>query len=304
MPILKPFNNTSSNNISTKGEPMSLHKNYRIRTVGDANIPALGLGTWQSTGKDCVEVVSQALQLGYEHIDTAQAYDNEVQVGQGIKQSGVARDKFFLTTKIFPDDLKFEPEKLKAAAERSLENLGTDYVDLLLLHWPDERVPLSETMPALCELQKQGLTRNIGVSNFTIDYLLEAQKHADLPIAVNQVEFHPFIKQQTLQTFMNNHHIPLEAYSPLARGDVFDDKTIKEIADKHNITPAQVSLAWILSDNQRIAIPKTSNPEHLQGNLDAAQVTLDKDDIEKINKLAKSEGRKVEHPDYTPEWDD
>ena len=283
---------------------MNLHKSYHIRTVGNANIPALGLGTWQSTGQDCIEVVSQALQMGYEHIDTAQAYDNEIQVGQGIKQSGVARDKFFLTTKIFPDDLKFQPEKLKAAAQRSLENLDTDYVDLLLLHWPDERVPLSETMPALCELQKQGLTRHIGVSNFTIQHLLAAQKYADLPIAVNQVEFHPFIKQHTLQSFMHNHHIPLEAYSPLARGDVFDNETIKQIAEKYNITPAQVSLAWILSDKQRIAIPKPSNPDHLQGNLDAASVTLDTQDIEQINKLAKASGRKVEHPDYTPDWDD
>ncbi len=133
-------------------------KNYNIRTAGQANIPVLGLGTWQSTGQDCIDIVSQALKMGYEHIDTAQAYGNETEVGEGIKQSGVARDKFFLTTKIFPDDMKFEPEKLKAAAKRSLKDLDTDYVDLLLLHWPDDRVPLSKTIPALCELQKQGVT--------------------------------------------------------------------------------------------------------------------------------------------------
>ena len=279
-------------------------KTYNIRTAGQANIPVLGLGTWQSTGQDCIDVVSQGLKMGYEHIDTAQAYDNEKEVGKGIKQSGVARDKFFLTTKIFPDDMKFEPEKLIAAAKRSLENLDTDYVDLLLLHWPDDRVPLSETIPALCELQKQGLTRNIGVSNFNIANIIEAKRYADVPIAVNQVEFHPFIKQNTLQTFLNNHHILLEAYSPLARGDVFDNKIIKDIADKHGITPAQVSLAWILSDKQRIAIPKTSNPEHLQGNLDAVKVTLNADELEKIGSLARSDGRKIKHPDYSPEWDD
>ena len=279
-------------------------KTYNIRTAGQANIPVLGLGTWQSTGQDCIDVVSQGLKMGYEHIDTAQAYDNEKEVGKGIKQSGVARDKFFLTTKIFPDDMKFEPEKLIAAAKRSLENLDTDYVDLLLLHWPDDRVPLSETIPALCELQKQGLTRNIGVSNFNITNIIEAKRYADVPIAVNQVEFHPFIKQNTLQTFLNNHHILLEAYSPLARGDVFDNKIIKDIADKHGITPAQVSLAWILSDKQRIAIPKTSNPEHLQGNLDAIKVELSADELEKIGSLARSDGRKIKHPDYSPEWDD
>lgn len=279
-------------------------KTYNIRTAGQANIPVLGLGTWQSTGQDCIDVVSQGLKMGYEHIDTAQAYDNEKEVGQGIKQSGVARDKFFLTTKIFPDDLKFQPEKLMAAAKRSLENLDTDYVDLLLLHWPDDRVPLSETIPALCELQKQGLTRHIGVSNFNIANLTEAKKHADVPIVVNQVEFHPFIKQQTLQTFLNNHHILLEAYSPLARGDVFDNEIIKKIADKHGITPAQVSLAWILSDKDRVAIPKTSNPDHLQGNLDAIDVKLSADELEQIGGLARSDGRKIEHPDYTPEWDD
>lgn len=279
-------------------------KTYNIRTAGQANIPVLGLGTWQSTGQDCVDVVSQALKMGYEHIDTAQAYGNEKEVGQGIKQSGVSRDKFFLTTKIFPDDMKFEPEKLIAAAKRSLADLDTDYVDLLLLHWPDDRVPLSETIPALCELQKQGLTRHIGVSNFNIANIIEAEKYADVPIVVNQVEFHPFIKQKTLQTFLNNHHILLEAYSPLARGDVFDNEIIKEIADKHNVTPAQISLAWILSDKHRIAIPKTANPDHLQGNLDAINVQLSADEIEKINGLARADGRKIKHPDYSPEWDD
>ena len=279
-------------------------KTYNIRTAGQANIPVLGLGTWQSTGQDCIDVVSQALKMGYEHIDTAQAYSNEKEVGQGIKQSGVARDKFFLTTKIFPDDMKFEPEKLIAAAKRSLDNLDTDYVDLLLLHWPDDRVPLSETIPALCELQKQGLTRHIGVSNFNIANIIEAEKYTDVPIVVNQVEFHPFIKQQTLQTFLNNHHILLEAYSPLARGDVFDNDIIKEIAERHSITPAQVSLAWILSDKRRIAIPKTANPEHLQGNLDAINVQLSADEIEKISRLARADGRKIKHPDYSPKWDD
>ena len=279
-------------------------KTYNIRTAGQANIPVLGLGTWQSTGQDCIDVVSQGLKMGYEHIDTAQAYGNEKEVGQGIKQSGIARDKFFLTTKIFPDDMKFEPEKLIAAAKRSLDNLDTDYVDLLLLHWPDDRVPLSETIPALCELQKRGLTRHIGVSNFNIANIIEAEKYADVPIVVNQVEFHPFIKQQTLQTFLNNHHILLEAYSPLARGDVFDNDIIKEIAERHSITPAQVSLAWILSDKHRIAIPKTANPEHLQGNLDAINVQLNADDIEKISSLARADGRKIKHPDYSPEWDD
>ena len=278
-------------------------KTYNIRTAGQANIPVLGLGTWQSTGQDCVDVISQALKMGYEHIDTAQAYGNEKEVGQGIKQSGVSRDKFFLTTKIFPDDMKFEPEKLIAAAKRSLADLDTDYVDLLLLHWPDDRVPLSETIPALCELQKQGLTRHIGVSNFNIANIIEAEKYADVPIVVNQVEFHPFIKQKTLQTFLNNHHILLEAYSPLARGDVFDNEIIKEIADKHNVTPAQISLAWILADKHRIAIPKTSNPDHLQGNLDAIKVQLSADDIEKISSLARADGRKIKHPDYSPEWD-
>ena len=280
------------------------NKTYNIRTAGEANIPVLGLGTWQSTGDDCVEVVSKALQMGYEHIDTAQAYDNEKQVGEGIKKSGVARDKFFLTTKIFPDDLKFQPEKLKEAAKRSLENLDTDYVDLLLLHWPDDRVPLSETIPALCELQKQGLTKHIGVSNFNIEQIIEAKKYADVPLVVNQVEFHPFIKQSTLQSFLNNHHILLEAYSPLARGDVFDNEIMKEIADKHGVNPAQISIAWILSDKDRVAIPKTSNPDHLQGNLDAAKITLSDEDIQKINTLASSDGRKIEHPDYSPEWDD
>ena len=280
------------------------HKTYHARTVGDARIPALGLGTWQNTGQNCVDVVKTALQMGYEHIDTAQAYGNEEQVGKGLAQSGVSRDAYFLTTKIFPDDLKFKPEKLVEATHKSLDNLGVDYLDLLLLHWPDERVPLSETMPALSELQKQGLTRHIGVSNFTIDWLIEAQRYASVPIATNQVEFHPFINQRTLRIFMENRHIPLTAYSPLARGEVFKNDTIKAIADKHGITPAQVSLAYILADKNRIAIPKTSTIDHLQGNLDALNVTLEADDIAKIDGLVRQDGRKIEHPDYKPEWDD
>ena len=280
------------------------HKTYHARTVGDARIPALGLGTWQNTGQNCVDVVKTALQMGYEHIDTAQAYGNEEQVGKGLAQSGVSRDAYFLTTKIFPDDLKFKPEKLVEATHKSLDNLGVDYLDLLLLHWPDERVPLSETMPALSELQKQGLTRHIGVSNFTIDWLIEAQRYASVPIATNQVEFHPFINQRTLRIFMENRHIPLTAYSPLARGEVFKNDTIKAITDKHSITPAQVSLAYILADKNRIAIPKTSTIDHLQGNLDALNVTLEADDIAKIDGLVRQDGRKVEHPDYKPEWDD
>ncbi len=142
------------------------------------------------------------------------------------------------------------------------------------------------------------------MSNFNIANIIEAKKYADVPIVVNQVEFHPFIKQNTLQTFLYNHHILLEAYSPLARGDVFDNEVIKEIADKHSVTPAQISLAWILSDKNRIAIPKTSNPDHLQGNLDAINLQLSTDELEKIASLARSDGRKIEHPDYSPKWDD
>lgn len=280
------------------------NKNYLTRTVGRAQIPALGFGTWQLTGNDCVEMVTQALQTGYEHIDTAQAYNNEVQVGEGIKKSGVSRDRFFLTTKIFPENLCFKPDNLIKSVHESLDKLDVDYVDLLLLHWPDARVPISETMPALAEMQHQGLTRNIGVSNFTINLLLEAQKYSDVPIAVNQVEFHPFIRQKTLQTFLYNHHIPLTAYSPLACGDVFKNDTLKAIADKHNINPAQVSLAWILSDKNRIAIPKTSTPAHLKSNFDALQIQLDQEDIEAINNLAGPNGRMTELPGYTPEWDD
>lgn len=176
-------------------------KTYHSRTAGDAGIPVLGLGTWQSTGQDCIDVVSQGLQMGYEHIDTAQAYSNEKEVGQGIKKSGVARDTFFLTTKIFPDDLKFQPEKLIAAAKRSLENLDTDYVDLLLLHWPDDRVPLSETLPALCELQKQGLTRHIGVSNFNIAHLIEAKNMQMCPLSSIKWSFTPLLNKIPCRLF-------------------------------------------------------------------------------------------------------
>lgn len=283
---------------------MIFFKSYQTRTAGIANIPVLGLGTWQLLKEDCVNTVRAALNMGYEHIDTAQAYQNEAQVGAGIKQSGVSRDRFFLTTKIFPDDWRFEPENMAASVHTSLERLGVDYVDLLLLHWPDKRVPLSRTLPALCALQKKGLTRHIGVSNFTIDLLIEAQKHADVPLACNQVELHPFIRQRNLQTFMHNRHLPLVAYSPLARGRVFKNDTLIAIANKHNATPAQVALAWILADKTRIAIPKTSTLAHLRSNLAALNLSLDEDDVAKINALAHADGRIIEYRRYMPEWDD
>ncbi|CAM4074802.1 aldo/keto reductase [Palleronia rufa] len=272
-----------------------------VTTIGPAAIPSLGLGTFQMDSGKTAELVRAALAEGYRHIDTAQAYGNEAEVGQGIRDADVPRDQVFLTTKILPEN--HAADAFRAAAEESLERLGTGHIDLLLLHWPSREVPLSETLPVLDALIDEGKVRFGGVSNFTVALLEEASGILSHPIAANQVEMHPFIPQQTLLAGMERLGIPVEAYSPLARGQVMDDATLAEIAEAHDASAAQVSVAWILAKGG-IAIPKTSTPGRLADNLASAELSLTEDEIARIDALARPDGRIISPDGMAPDWDD
>jgi diketogulonate reductase-like aldo/keto reductase len=268
-------------------------------TAGGVEIPVLGFGTWMIAGQACAAMVEHALKLGYRHLDTASAYDNEREVGQGLKASGVARSEIFLTTKIWND--AHRSGDLQRAAEASLARLGVDHLDLLLIHWPVPDVPLAETMGALNEVRDRGLTRAIGVSNFPSSMVEEAVKASRAPLATDQVEYHPFLDQTRLSETLRAHDIALTAYSPLARGRAPRDPQIQEIARRHGKTPGQIILRWILQQGM-IAIPKTSNPTRAKENLQVFDFELDASEMTQICALARPDGRVID-PSFAPAWD-
>lgn len=258
------------------------------------SMPTLGLGTWQLEGDEARRMVRAAVDAGYRHVDTAQGYGNERAVGQGIRDSGVARSEIFLTTKV--DNDRHEPADLVASVEQSLERLATDHVDLLLLHWPTNWARIAATLSTMAQVQASGLAHHIGVSNFTVEQLGEVSDVA--PLEVLQVECHPYLQQRELRSWCVQHDWAFTAYSPIARGDVIDDATIRSIADAHDTDPAAITLAWLLSKPQVTAIPKTSSEEHLAANLSALEIRLSDDEIERIDAL--DEGRRLIDPDSAP----
>ncbi len=265
-----------------------------------ARIPALGLGTWQLRDRECADVVAEGLRIGYRHLDTAQMYGNEREVGEGLRASGVARDDVFLTTKIMPDQLA--GGVLERAAEERLRHLGVERVDLLLIHWPSPDVPLPETIAALNRVARDGLTRHIGVSNFNSSLVEQAVALSDAPIVVNQVEYHPYLDQSRLMATCRKHGLALTAYCPVARGRVFDDPAIGAIAIRHGRTAAQVTLRWLVQQDGVIAIPKTATPSRLKENLSIFDFELSDDEMTKISRLAEPNGRVV-NAIWAPQWD-
>jgi 2,5-diketo-D-gluconate reductase B len=265
-------------------------------TVRGVTVPRLGFGTWQVTGEECVDAVRNALDLGYRHLDTARAYGNEAEVGRGIAESGLAREEIFVTTKVWMDD--FAPGRLRASAEASLSDLGLDRVDLLLLHWPSEEVPLEDTLAALTEVQQDGLTTLIGVSNFPAGLLYQALDYA--PIANNQVEFHPFLGQEELLDVAANHDVFITAYSPLAHGRVAEDPALQEIAAEHGKSPGQVALRWLLDQPRVAVIPKASSAQRRAENLDVFDFELSDKEHRKIARLPKDQ--RGSDPAWAPDW--
>ncbi|WP_076427097.1 aldo/keto reductase [Haladaptatus litoreus] len=260
-------------------------------------IPKLGLGTWQNTdGEDCAHSVKYALDLGYEHIDTAQAYDNEEYVGEGIEESSVDREDFFLATKVWIDNL--EHDDVLETTQNSLDKLGTDYVDLLYVHWPAREYDPEETLAAFDQLYDEGKIEHVGVSNFEPEHLDEAQEILDAPVFANQVEMHPLLQQDELHEYAVENDVQLVAYSPLARGEVFDVPELNEIAEKHGASEAQVSLAWLTQKENVAVIPKATGEDHIEDNFAALDLELDDEDVAKIDGIDRT-SREVD-PDFAP----
>ena len=255
--------------------------NHTVEVQGVA-VPALGFGTWQITGPEAADHVRDALEMGYRQIDTARAYHNEREVGRGIAESGVPREEVFLTTKV-PEE-QAEPDAVMASAEASLRDLGTDYVDLLLLHWPNPRVPLEDTLGAMAALAEDGRARRIGVSNFPPDLLEQALELA--PVFCDQVEYHPFTDQRALLELCRERDVLLTAYSPLARGRVARDRTLRQIGERHGKSPGQVALRWLLDQPGVSPIPKASSRQRRAENLDVFDFELTDDDRAAIDALA------------------
>jgi 2,5-diketo-D-gluconate reductase B len=265
--------------------------------VQGVRVPALGFGTWQITGRDAEEAVRDALEIGYRHIDTARAYENEAEVGAGIRGSGVDRAEIFLTTKVPPGD--FEPDVLRADAEDSLRRLGTDYLDLLLLHWPDPDTPLERTLGAMVELRDEGKIRRLGVSNFPAGMLAKALELA--PVFTDQVEYHPFLDQSRLLERARARDVLVTAYSPLARGRVTRDPTLNEIGEAHGKSAGQVALRWLLDQPLVSPIPKASSHERRVENFEFFDFELSDEERARIDALPKDV--RTADPPWAPDWD-
>jgi diketogulonate reductase-like aldo/keto reductase len=266
-----------------------------------ARIPLVGLGTWELKGRACARVVEQALRLGYRHIDTAQMYDNEREVGEGLRASGVRRSDVTVTTKIWPS--YFSPPEIERATKECLARLRLSEVDLLLLHWPNPQVPLAETIGALCKVKRSGLARHIGVSNFNTRLLAEANQVTTEPLVCNQVEMHPFLDQSKVRAACKQYGMAVIAYSPIAKGSVRHDAVLGSIARAHAKSPAQVSLRFLVQQGIPV-IPRTSKLERLSENLDVFDFALTAGEMAKIQALASPDGRLLDFAySGTPQWD-
>ncbi|HZB89818.1 MAG TPA: aldo/keto reductase [Stellaceae bacterium] len=267
--------------------------------VKGARVPALGFGTWQLSGRGCAQAVHHALELGYRHIDTAQMYGNETEVGRAIRDSGIARGDIFLTTKVAPGSLA-APALRRSVAE-SLKRLGVEQVDLLLIHWPTGEAPLGETLGALAALRREGKTRFIGVSNFTVKLLDETIETHGADILCDQVEYHPFLSQRAVLAAVARHGLMLTAYTPLARGRAQRDETLAAIGAKHGKTAAQIALRWLIDQPNVAAIPKAGSRAHAAANIDIFDFALAAEDRAAIDAMRGD--LRVVDPGWGPHWD-
>ncbi len=271
-------------------------KNLNIKGT---TIPALGFGTYELRGKECVEAVRIAIDSGYMHIDTAQIYENEAEVGEGIKKSG-KRDKIFLTTKIWRNE--FAAGTAQKSVDESLKKLKTDYVDLLLVHWPFPEVPVAQMVAEVMTAKEAEKAKAIGVSNFTVSQMEEALKISGGEIVCNQVEYHPYLSQKPVLEFVQKSDMALTAYSPVARGKIIKDKAIQEIGLKYGKNAGQVGLRWLIQQNNVAAIPKSGTSANIKSNIDIFDFELTAEEMKKIHTLAKVDGRQV-NPSWGPKWD-
>ena len=259
------------------------------------------MGTFRLKGNDAREAVKSALSLGYRHIDTAQMYENEAEVGDGITSSGIPRRDIFLTTKIWHD--KLHTSDLINSLHDSLARLKTDHVDLTLIHWPSpgDEVPMEEYLGALRDARREGLTEHIGISNFTCAQMDQAKEIlGDTPILTNQVEVHPFLANRKVVEHAQKLGITVTGYMPLAVGKVMEDETLQRIASERNATPAQIAIAWVASRGV-VPIPSSTRPSHQKANLEALKIQLTEDEIRAIDALDR--GERIANPGFAPDWD-
>jgi 2,5-diketo-D-gluconate reductase B len=271
----------------------------QIVEANGAKIPAIGLGTWELRGRSCARIVEQALKFGYRHIDTAQVYENEREVGEGLRASGIRRDEVFVTTKVWTTH--FAPHDLERSAKESLVRLRMTDVDLLLLHWPNPHVPLAETLGALANARKLGLARHVGVSNFTVALIEEAAKACSEPLVCDQVEYHPYLDQTKVREGCARNGMALVAYSPVAKGKIKNDATLLRIGRAHGKSPAQICLRWLVQQNVA-AIPRTSRIERLSENINVFDFELSEDEMSQIYAMASARGRLTDFG-FAPKWD-
>lgn len=273
---------------------MIMQTYVKIRSV---KIPALGFGTFRLQGNDCLEGVLDALSIGYRHIDTAQMYKNEEEVGKAIKNSPVPRNEIFLTTKVTPGN--FSKENFLPSVESCLKKLQLDSVDLLLLHWPSDDESNKIAVEELSKAQQKGYAKLIGVSNFNHRQTEAALKQAD--IICNQVEYHPYLGQRKILKYIREYDMMLTAYSPLGVGKILSDNLILSLAEKYNKTPAQIVLRWFMQQENVSAIPKASDRKHREANFNIFDFELSGEDMDKIFALDK--GDRIVNPSWAPKWD-
>jgi len=273
----------------------------QVLAANGASIPAIGLGTWDLRGRTCVRMVEAALRLGYRHVDTAEMYGNESEVGEGLRAANMKREEIFITTKVWPSH--FAPRDLERSAKESLARLRLAQVDLLLLHWPNPQIPLRDTLGALCKVKRMGLARHIGVSNFTVALIEQAVELSGEPIVCNQIEMHPLLDQSKVVAAWRARGIALVAYSPIARGGVKDNPALARIGKRHGKTAAQVSLRFLVQQGIAV-IPRTSRSERLAENFAIFDFELSPAEMAEIGRLASREGRLVDFSySGSPNWD-
>ena len=268
-------------------------------TTHGMRMPKLGLGTWKLKGAECTEAVQRALGLGYRHIDTAEMYGNEEAVGEALAHGGVPRADVHVTSKVWHDHLG--TDAMQRAIDETLARLRTDYVDLYLIHWPAPDMDLPDAVQNLMRVMEQGKARAIGVSNFPRALLRRAVEEVGAPIACNQVEYHVLLGQAPLLDTCRSLDVCLSAYAPLAQGRLAEHEELNAIARKHNATPAQVALKWLLDQDGVAAIPKASREDTQKANLDALRIQLDDTDRAAIAMLPKTQ--RFVNPGWSPVWD-
>ena len=265
-----------------------------------ARMPAIGFGTMELPHRPA-ELVAAAIAAGYRHIDTARKYGTEERVGEGIRASGIARNELFVTTKVTEENAR-EADFLRSA-ETSLKALGLEYVDLLLIHWPQPKVPFAETLGALAKAKRRGLTRHIGVSNFTLAMLEEAVHVCPEPLVTNQIEYHAYLPQDRMLAALKRHGMILTAYCPVARGKLLDDPVVGEIAKVHGKSIAQICLRWLIQQPMVAAVPRALEEAHIVENLDVFDFLLNEEEMRRVSALRNRNIRIADPPERAPKWD-